>query len=675
MRCGNCGKIIADGARFCPHCGRAVDAQPGGARSGRDPGFVSGGFFESGDFDFDGDDTGQDAAAGKSSDIPDRTMSLDDISKILREKSREYEQEYPGSAGGAYSAAGTASGRTDSAFEDYGPDSDDFGLGSEDFGGAGEVFGSQPANPGQGPGQNRGPDVRQGRREQEPAKEDAARGFRAAGSAGAAGFSKGSHVEENRAGRNSAGHGQNAGRASAAHDTGRNRPNRNAGAGNAGRAETLTEETQAGNAENVKSGGAAGEKPVFIAPGPGAGGSGTGSTGGHDRKSPLQLIIILLVILIVAMIGVILFLRLRNADHTAAGTDQPETQENTDTDPETAAEESEPGQETVVEESEPEPEPDPGIVESEPEPEPEPEPEAAGPGPDSGAGILDVFTWDGHTYALVQAGDVNVTDTDAMLDWCRGQGGYAATISSYSELVLLYNRMLEDGVYDAYFGLTSDGGGWYWAGSEASDIVLWGKGAPGGNRINGCAYFDGKVQDGSWQAGAVSSSSRFLCEWEGVNGQYDSAKIVPLISSGSFVYDDHNYAILDMSNYGIDNIDEENTNDDYLGYEALNRFCTVRGGHLAVIYDGQENDFLYSKVRELGAKSAFFGYSDYRSEGSWEWVTGNSSYTNWSTGQPNQTNAMEDYAQFYRETTDGTWNDAPFGVNTTLFIIEWDYSR
>ena len=303
------------------------------------------------------------------------------------------------------------------------------------------------------------------------------------------------------------------------------------------------------------------------------------------------------------------------------------------------------------------------------------EPSGGSPGPDSGAGILDVFTWDGHTYALVQAGDVNVTDTDAMLDWCRAQGGYAATISSYSELVLLYNRMLEDGVYDAYFGLTSDGGGWYWAGSEASDIVLWGKGAPGGNRINGCAYFDGKVQDGSWQAGAVSSSSRFLCEWEGVNGQYDSAKIVPLISSGSFVYDDHNYAILDMSNYGIDNIDEENTNDDYLGYEALNRFCTVRGGHLAVIYDSQENAFLYSKVKELGAKSAFFGYSDYRSEGSWEWVTGNSSYTNWSTGQPNQTNAMEDYAQFYRETTDGTWNDAPFGVNTTLFIIEWDYSR
>ena len=36
---------------------------------------------------------------------------------------------------------------------------------------------------------------------------------------------------------------------------------------------------------------------------------------------------------------------------------------------------------------------------------------------------------------------------------------------------------------------------------------------------------------------------------------------------------------------------------------------------------------------------------------------------------------MEDYAQFYREATDGTWNDAPFGVNTTLFIIEWDYSR
>ena len=416
---------------------------------------------------------------------------------------------------------------------------------------------------------------------------------------------------------------------------------------------------------------------MITAPGPDSGGSGAGSTGGHDRKNILQIIIILLVVLIVAMLGVILFIRLRN--HGRAGTGEETVTQNT------PDQEPEPGYaEDIAPDPEPDPEPDPGTVESSSDPEPDPEPvdsvtetedDQTGPGPDSDAGILDVFTYDGHTYALVRAGDVNVTDTNAMLEWCQAQGGYAATISSYSELVLLYNRMLDDGVYDASFGLTSDGGGWYWSGPEASDIVIWGKGAPGGNRINGCAHFDGKVQDGSWQAGTIGSDSRFLCEWEGVNGQYESAKVVPLISSNSFVYDDHNYAILDMSNYGIDEIDEENTNDDYLGYEALNRFCTVRGGHLAVIYDSQENAFLYSKVKELGAKSAFFGYSDYRSEGSWEWVTGNSSYTNWSTGQPNQTNAMEDYAQFYREATDGTWNDAPFGVNTTLFIIEWDYSR
>ena len=619
-----------------------------------------------------------DRSAGRSSDMADRTMSLDDISKILRERSREYEQEYPGAAGSVSAAGSSAGRRPEAAAEDYGPDSDDFGLGSEYISTGGEEFGSRPVNQGQRPQEYQKPAQQQGSRGRAPAKEDSGPGFRAAGTAGVGSAAKGRPADEGRAeqSRGRTGSSQNAGRAAAPEAAGRSGPHTGAGPGNAAQTETIRGTAGAG-AESAGSGRGAGAKPVITAPGPDSGGSGAGSTGGHERKNILQIIIILLVVLIVAMLGVILFIRLRNP-------------EKTDTGDETVAEndpypEPEPGDaEDIAPDPEPDPEPDPGTVENSPDPEPDPEQvdsitetedDQTGPGPDSDAGILDVFTYDGHTYALVRAGDVNVTDTNAMLEWCQAQGGYAATISSYSELVLLYNRMLDDGVYDASFGLTSDGGGWYWSGPEASDIVIWGKGAPGGNRINGCAHFDGKVQDGSWQAGTIGSDSRFLCEWEGVNGQYESAKVVPLISSNSFVYDDHNYAILDMSNYGIDEIDEENTNDDYLGYEALNRFCTVRGGHLAVIYDSQENAFLYSKVKELGAKSAFFGYSDYRSEGSWEWVTGNSSYTNWSTGQPNQTNAMEDYAQFYREATDGTWNDAPFGVNTTLFIIEWDYSR
>ena len=619
-----------------------------------------------------------DRSAGRSSDMADRTMSLDDISKILRERSREYEQEYPGAAGSVSAAGSSAGRRPEAAAEDYGPDSDDFGLGSEYISTGGEEFGSRPVNQGQRPQEYSGPVQQQGSRVRGPVKEDSGRGFQAAGAAGMGSAVKGRPAEEGRAEQNRgrAGRSQNAGRAAAPNAAGRSGPHTGTGPGNAAQAETIRGTAGAG-VESAGSGRGAGAKPVITAPGPDSGGSGAGSTGGHDRKNILQIIIILLVVLIVAMLGVILFIRLRN--HGGAGTGEETVTQNT------PDQEPEPGYaEDIAPDPEPDPEPDPGEVTNSPDPEPDPEPvdsvtetedDQTGPGPDSDAGILDVFTYDGHTYALVRAGDVNVTDTNAMLEWCQAQGGYAATISSYSELVLLYNRMLDDGVYDASFGLTSDGGGWYWSGPEASDIVIWGKGAPGGNRINGCAHFDGKVQDGSWQAGTIGSDSRFLCEWEGVNGQYESAKVVPLISSNSFVYDDHNYAILDMSNYGIDEIDEENTNDDYLGYEALNRFCTVRGGHLAVIYDSQENAFLYSKVKELGAKSAFFGYSDYRSEGSWEWVTGNSSYTNWSTGQPNQTNAMEDYAQFYREATDGTWNDAPFGVNTTLFIIEWDYSR
>ena len=98
MRCGYCGKIIVDGSKFCAHCGQPVSGRPAEQQKSRDPGFVSGGFFESDDFNFDEDGMEPDRSAGRSSDMADRTMSLDDISKILRERSREYEQEYPSAA-------------------------------------------------------------------------------------------------------------------------------------------------------------------------------------------------------------------------------------------------------------------------------------------------------------------------------------------------------------------------------------------------------------------------------------------------------------------------------------------------------------------------------------------------------------------------------------------------
>lgn len=120
--------------------------------------------------------------------------------------------------------------------------------------------------------------------------------------------------------------------------------------------------------------------------------------------------------------------------------------------------------------------------------------------------------------------------------------------------------------------------------------------------------------------------------------------------------------------------------DKALLYEEAAQYCNSKGGYLATVTSKEENDFIYSYIQNSGYENAYFGLSDSKSEGIWEWCTGEeSSYTNWHNGEPNGENPNEDYAMFYYKYSDGTWNDGDFGDSTVnggnAFICEWgDYS-
>ena len=112
-------------------------------------------------------------------------------------------------------------------------------------------------------------------------------------------------------------------------------------------------------------------------------------------------------------------------------------------------------------------------------------------------------------------------------------------------------------------------------------------------------------------------------------------------------------------------------------FDQCEQYCEDHGGHLAVIDSQEENDFLYNMLTSKGYILAFFGYTDEDEEGVWRWVDGSSNgYTNWCQDpdhtQPNNKGGHENYAQFYSETTDGSWNDAAFGKGTHRFICEWE---
>lgn len=129
----------------------------------------------------------------------------------------------------------------------------------------------------------------------------------------------------------------------------------------------------------------------------------------------------------------------------------------------------------------------------------------------------------------------------------------------------------------------------------------------------------------------------------------------------------HHYAFYDYKEEGLAK-----------DFDAWEHFCQEQGGHLAVISNQEENDFIYNYLNEYGRKLAFFGYTDQWGENDWEWVNGESSaYENWAPGQPNngtttKQKKAENYAQFSKDTLDGRWNDSQIGVNSWLFICEWD---
>lgn len=114
-------------------------------------------------------------------------------------------------------------------------------------------------------------------------------------------------------------------------------------------------------------------------------------------------------------------------------------------------------------------------------------------------------------------------------------------------------------------------------------------------------------------------------------------------------------------------------------YEEALQFCADKGGYLATLTSQKENDFVHSYITRQNCGSAYFGFSDSESDGTWKWCTGEPvSYTNWHSGEPNGNNSNEDYGMLYEAYSDGSWNDGDFGNNTvnggTAFICEWgDY--
>ena len=110
--------------------------------------------------------------------------------------------------------------------------------------------------------------------------------------------------------------------------------------------------------------------------------------------------------------------------------------------------------------------------------------------------------------------------------------------------------------------------------------------------------------------------------------------------------------------------------------------CSSMGGHLAVIDNGKEDNFVYTQLvkRSQGDRvDILLGGTDQDQEGRWVWVTGEiMKYTNWAGGEPNNCGSSEIYGKCmpendltYHPDHPGQWNDVPV-QGAGAYLCEFD---
>jgi hypothetical protein len=114
----------------------------------------------------------------------------------------------------------------------------------------------------------------------------------------------------------------------------------------------------------------------------------------------------------------------------------------------------------------------------------------------------------------------------------------------------------------------------------------------------------------------------------------------------------HEYRITNIAYWGISDTSTR-TFPDWWDAEAE---AVADGGHLVTINDAAENNWL---VGTFGTGSLYIGLTDWGSEGSFYWISGEPvTYLNWDVGQPDNAHAGgEDATHINHWTNAGYWND------------------
>ena len=134
----------------------------------------------------------------------------------------------------------------------------------------------------------------------------------------------------------------------------------------------------------------------------------------------------------------------------------------------------------------------------------------------------------------------------------------------------------------------------------------------------------------------------------------------PLYPKASTFYNGHLYILYDVQT-GC--------------WDQANEMCNTWGGHLVTINSAQEQAVVYELAKKSSKSYCKIGAKANASR-QWLWVTGeNFSYANWKSGQPDNYNGMEFYAEMDIK-AGGTWDDcANVRYGDVCFIVEHEMNE
>ncbi|MEM1322126.1 MAG: lectin-like protein [Bacteroidota bacterium] len=215
------------------------------------------------------------------------------------------------------------------------------------------------------------------------------------------------------------------------------------------------------------------------------------------------------------------------------------------------------------------------------------------------------------------------------------KGGFLATINDAAENAFVAARILNHDVWIGYNDEANEGH-FVWDNGEDPGYTNWRSGEPtGGNEDYARLVKD----SGKWTDRNEHYRSEALIEvpcQAVLDCRSQTENIAGFIYLGEF----------NNSKYFCSN------GNDFTWRQARD-LVAANGGHLAVINDAQENEYLRTRILN---HDAWIGYTDEANEGHFVWVTGdNPGYTNWRSGEPNNNGGDEHYARLLKDS--GKWTD------------------